>query len=251
MQKLPALAKTVAQAHLQRTMQPDPLPAPADLDGVDWCVQPGLLDYETALADMDARADAIAAGAARERIWLIEHPPLYTAGTSAMASDLLQPRFPVHVTGRGGQYTYHGPGQRVVYLNLDLSRRGRDVRQFVRGIEQWIIATLAEFGLECWTADGRVGVWTRSPDGGEAKIAAIGVRVRKWVTLHGLAINLAPDLAHYDGIVPCGIREFGVTSLAALGRPAAMAELDAALARHVAAMLRAVAANDRIVTSGS
>ncbi|MBN8829530.1 MAG: lipoyl(octanoyl) transferase LipB [Sphingomonadales bacterium] len=209
-------------------------------EGVEWRVEPGLLDYAAGLAGMEARADAILAGAAPERIWLIEHPALYTAGTSAQAQDLIAARFPVHITGRGGQYTYHGPGQRVVYLNLDLARRGRDVRAFVQALEGWMIAALADLGVTAWTAQGRVGVWTHGPDGTEAKIGAIGVRVRKWVTLHGMAINVAPDLTHYDGIVPCGIRAFGVTSLADLGRPADMATLDAALAAHAPAMLRAI-----------
>ncbi|MBT2188931.1 lipoyl(octanoyl) transferase LipB [Sphingobium sp. H33] len=208
--------------------------------GIDWQVEPGLLGYETGLAGMEARAEAIIAGTARERIWLVEHPPLYTAGTSAQADDLLAPRFPVHVTGRGGQYTYHGPGQRVVYLNLDLGKRGKDVRRFVQALEDWMIAALADLGVPAWTAAGRIGVWTRGPDGGEAKIGAIGVRVRKWVTLHGLSINVAPDLSHYDGIVPCGLRAFGVTSLADLGLPAEMATLDAALAGRAPAMLSSI-----------
>lgn len=210
------------------------------LGGVDWQVTPGLTDYAGALADMEARASAVAQGIARERIWLLEHPPLYTAGTSARAGDLLDPRFPVHVAGRGGQYTYHGPGQRVVYLNLDLSRRGRDVRRFVQALEAWMIAALADLDVTCWTADGRIGIWTRTADGGEAKIGALGVRVRRWVTLHGCAINLAPDLSHFGGIVPCGLSDFGVTSLAALGRPTEMPALDTALARHAPAMLAAL-----------
>jgi len=214
--------------------------APSALDRLEWRTEPGLLDYPAAVADMTARAEAIAAGEAAERIWLVEHPPLYTAGTSALPRDLLAARFPVFETGRGGQYTYHGPGQRVVYLNLDLAARGRDVRRFVQALEQWIIAALDDFGVPAWTAEGRIGVWTRGPDGAEAKIAAIGVRVRKWVTLHGLAINVAPDLSHYDGIIPCGISAFGVTSLAALGATAGISALDAALARHAAAMLAAV-----------
>lgn len=215
-------------------------PAPPLPERIEWRVEPGLLDYPAAVAEMTARAEAIAAGTAGERIWLVEHPPLYTAGTSALARDLLAARFPVFETGRGGQYTYHGPGQRVVYLHLDLAARGRDVRRFVQALEAWIIAALADLGVAAWTAEGRIGVWTRGADGGEAKIAAIGVRVRKWVTLHGLAINVAPDLAHYDGIVPCGIRDHGVTSLAALGKPADMARLDAALARHAPAMVSRV-----------
>ena len=210
------------------------------LDGVDWQVTPGLTDYAGALADMEARASAVAQGMASERIWLLEHPALYTAGTSAKAGDLLDPRFPVHVAGRGGQYTYHGPGQRVVYLNLDLSRRGRDIRRFVQALEAWMIVALADLGVVCWTAAGRIGIWTRTPDGSEAKIGALGVRVRRWVTLHGCAINLAPDLSHFGGIVPCGLSDFGVTSLAALGRPAEMRALDAALLRHAPAMLAAL-----------
>jgi len=214
--------------------------APSALDRLEWRTEPGLLDYPAAVADMTVRAEAIAAGEAAERIWLVEHPPLYTAGTSALPRDLLAARFPVFETGRGGQYTYHGPGQRVVYLNLDLAARGRDVRRFVQALEQWIIAALDDLGVPAWTAEGRIGVWTSGPDGAEAKIAAIGVRVRKWVTLHGLAINVAPDLSHYDGIIPCGISAFGVTSLAALGATAGISALDAALAHHAAAMLAAV-----------
>ncbi|HZV19067.1 MAG TPA: lipoyl(octanoyl) transferase LipB [Sphingobium sp.] len=207
------------------------------LGDVEWRVEPGLLDYAAGVADMSERAEAIARGEARERIWLIEHPPLYTAGTSAVARDLISPRFPVHETGRGGQYTYHGPGQRIAYLNINLARRGRDVRRFVQALEQWVIAALADLGVPAWTAEGRIGVWTHDADGAEAKIAAIGVRVRKWVTLHGVAINVAPDLSHYDGIVPCGIRAFGVTSLAALGKPADLATMDAALAGRAPALL--------------
>ena len=216
-------------------------------DMPEWRVEPGLLDYAQALADMDARAAAIAEGQAGERIWLVEHPPLYTGGTSAKASDLIDPRFPVHETGRGGQYTYHGPGQRVIYPSINLATRGRDVRRYVQALEQWAIEALAELGVESWTAEGRIGIWTRGPDGGEAKIGAIGVRVRKWVTLHGLAINVAPDLSHYGGIVPCGISDHGVTSLAALGKGAKMAALDEALQRRGPAMLAAIGA----MTSGA
>ena len=213
---------------------------PDMVDGVEWRVAPGLTDYAEALAEMDARAAAIAEGTAGERIWLLEHPPLYTAGTSAKGQDLIDARFPVHATGRGGQYTYHGPGQRIVYLNIDLSQRGRDVRRFVQALEQWVIAALARFGLHCWTVPERIGIWTLGGDGQEAKIGAIGVRVRKWVTLHGISINVAPDLGHYGGIVPCGISELGVTSLAALGLTADMAALDAALRETAPAMLAAV-----------
>ncbi len=209
-------------------------------DRVEWRVDAGLTDYAAALAEMDARAAAVADGQAPERIWLLEHPPLYTAGTSARGRDLLEARFPVHDAGRGGQYTYHGPGQRIVYLTLDLGARGRDLRRFVQALEQWSVDALARFGLPCWTAPGRVGIWTHGPDGQEAKIGAIGVRVRRWVTLHGLSINVAPDLSHYGGIVPCGIGDLGVTSLAALGIKADMAALDAALREGTPAMLAAV-----------
>jgi lipoyl(octanoyl) transferase len=237
------LAKLGRRSHLPINMNDSPFPPPSVPDDIEWRIEPGLLDYDAALADMDVRAAAIRSGDARERIWLVEHSPLYTAGTSAIVSDLLQPRFPVHMTGRGGQYTYHGPGQRVVYVNLDLDQRGRDIRQFVQALEGWMIAALGDLGVEAWTADGRVGVWTRGPDGIESKIGAIGVRVRKWVTLHGLSINASPDLSHYEGIVPCGIREYGVTSLAGLGLPADMALLDAALARHTPAFLRTIGTN--------
>ena len=220
-------------------------PSPPDMP--EWRVEPGLLDYAQALTDMDARAAAIAEGQAGERIWLVEHPPLYTGGTSAKASDLIDPRFPVHETGRGGQYTYHGPGQRVIYPSINLAARARDVRRYVQALEQWAIDALADLGVESWTAEGRIGIWARGPDGREAKIGAIGVRVRKWVTLHGLAINVGPDLSHYGGIVPCGISDHGVTSLAALGKGAEMAALDEALQRRAPAMLAAIGA----MTSGA
>lgn len=207
---------------------------------VQWIAFEGLTDYEPAAAEMESLANRIATGDADEAIWLLEHPPLYTAGTSAKADDLTNPeRFPVYRAGRGGQYTYHGPGQRVVYAMLDLGKRGRDVRRFVERLEGWAIAALAEFGVNGSTRDGRVGVWvTRQdrmpvPDGSprEDKIAAIGVKLRRWVTFHGLSINVDPDLTHYEGIVPCGIREHGVTSLADLGIPATIADLDVALKR--------------------
>lgn len=205
---------------------------------VEWRTTEGPVPYEEALAFMEARVADIAAGRADEMIWLLEHPALYTAGTSARPQDLTDPgRFPVHVAGRGGQYTYHGPGQRVVYVMLDLNRRGRDVRAFVRRLEDWVIAALAEFNLRGELRDDRVGVWIARPDrtpgpGGaprEDKIAAIGVKLRRWVSFHGLAINVEPDLSHFDGIVPCGIREHGVTSLVDLGLPVTMADLDQAL----------------------
>ena len=173
--------------------------------------------YRTALDAMTERNTAIAASEARELIWMLEHPPVYTAGTSAAESELLDPRFEVVVAGRGGRYTYHGPGQRVTYVLLDLRKRARDARGFVHALEGWVIATLADFGVESFRREGRVGIWTTDIDGREAKIGAIGVRIRRWVTMHGFAVNLAPDLSHFTGIVPCGIDEFGVTSLQRLG----------------------------------
>jgi lipoyl(octanoyl) transferase len=205
---------------------------------VEWIESRGLVPYETALAEMEARVAAIHEGRAGEAVWLLEHPPLYTAGTSARAEDLTDPgRFPVHVAGRGGQYTYHGPGQRVIYVMLDLNRRGRDVRAFVRRLEGWVIATLAEFNVTGEIREGRVGVWVRRPDRApnpdgsvrEDKIAAIGIKLRRWVSFHGISINVEPDLSHFDGIVPCGIREHGVTSLVDLGLPVTMGDLDSAL----------------------
>ena len=178
---------------------------------------------------MEARNRAIAAGEARELIWLLEHPPVYTAGTSAAEGELLDPRFEVVEAGRGGRYTYHGPGQRIGYVLLDLTGRGKDVRNFVHSLEGWVIATLGDFGVESWRAPGRIGIWTRDIDGSEAKVGAIGVRVRRWVTMHGFSVNLAPDLSHFGGIVPCGIAEYGVTSLARLGIDLAPDAFDAAL----------------------
>lgn len=202
-----------------------------------WTVSPGLTDYAAALADMDARAAAIHAGESGERIWLIEHPPLYTAGTSADPAELLDPRFPVYDAGRGGRYTYHGPGQRVGYVQLDLTRRGRDVRAYVHALEGWVIDALALLGVAARRAEGRIGIWTDDARGREAKIGAIGVRVKRWVTMHGFSLNVAPDLAHFTGIVPCGIAEYPVTSLAALGKAADFAEVDAALAATLPAFL--------------
>ncbi|HEX3652481.1 MAG TPA: lipoyl(octanoyl) transferase LipB [Rhizomicrobium sp.] len=197
----------------------------------EWRVRPGLLPHPEAVSFMEERADAIAAGRASELVWLVEHPPIYTAGTSANPADLIDARFPVFKTGRGGQFTYHGPGQRVAYLMLDLKRRKPDVRAFVRDLEEWLIRTLAEFGVKGERRADRVGIWVAQPDGREDKIAAIGVRVRRWVTFHGIALNVAPDLSHFSGIVPCGVREHGVTSLAALGMSASMSEVDWALKR--------------------
>lgn len=191
------------------------------------------VEYSVALSEMDAQVAKIAAGAVQEQLWFLEHPPLYTRGTSAKDEDLINPgAFPVYEAGRGGEFTYHGPGQRVVYVMLDLSRRGRDIRAFVQSLEGWIIAGLSEFGLEAGIRDGRIGVWVNTRDGREAKIAAIGIRVRKWVSFHGISLNVEPDLSHFGGIVPCGIRDYGVTSLADLGLEASMKEVDAALMKH-------------------
>jgi lipoyl(octanoyl) transferase len=202
----------------------------ADAGGVEWRISAGRVAYSDALAVMEERVAAIRAGAAPELVWLLEHPPLYTAGTSARMTDLLAPaRFPVFDAGRGGQYTYHGPGQRVAYVMLDLQRRKPDLRRYIWQLEEWVTRTLAQFNVQGERRDGRIGIWVVEPGGGEAKIAAIGVRVRRWVTYHGVAINLDPDLEHFSGIVPCGISGFGVTSLAALGLTTTMAELDAAL----------------------
>jgi lipoyl(octanoyl) transferase len=190
--------------------------------------------YDAALAAMTARAEAIARGEAPELVWLLEHPPLYTAGTSSRPAELIEARFPVHIAGRGGQFTYHGPGQRVGYVMLDLKRRAPDVRRFVATVEEWIIRTLAAFDVRGERRDERIGVWVRRPDKGEGaedKIAAIGIRVQRWVTLHGFSLNVAPDLSHFSGIVPCGVsdRRYGVTSLADLGRPAFMTDVDRVL----------------------
>ncbi len=201
----------------------------ADSEGVEWIHHPDLLPYAATLEAMQTVNCAIAAGEAGEQIWLLEHPPVYTAGTSADPAELVDPRFEVIEAGRGGRYTYHGPGQRVAYLMLDLNRRGKDVRCFVHAIEGWVIATLSDFGIDAWRAEGRVGIWTRDIDGREAKIGAIGVRVRRWVTMHGFAVNLDPDLSHFGGIIPCGIEEFGVTSLTRLGKGVTTAQWDAAL----------------------
>ena len=194
----------------------------------EWRVAPGLTPYPDAVAFMEDRAAAIAEGRARELVWLVEHPPIYTAGTSAKDGDLIDARFPVFKTGRGGQFTYHGPGQRVGYVMLDLRRRGGDVRGFVRDLEEWLIRALARFNVKGERRDGRVGIWV-ARGAKEDKIAAIGVRVRKWVTFHGVSLNVDPDLGHFTGIVPCGISEHGVTSLHDLGLPVSMADADVAL----------------------
>jgi lipoyl(octanoyl) transferase len=213
------------------------LPAPG-ADPVEWVIAEGPVDYEAAVAAMEARVAAIAEGRARERVWLVEHPPLYTAGTSARDEDLVEPeRFPVVRTGRGGQFTYHGPGQRVAYVMLDLGRRHPDLRRYVAALEAWLIGTLGAFNLRGERREDRVGVWVRRPGkapgpGGEAaedKIAAIGIRVRRWVTYHGVSLNVEPDLSHFSGIVPCGVRLHGVTSLVDLGIPVSMPEVDSVL----------------------
>jgi lipoyl(octanoyl) transferase len=208
-------------------------PAETGSGPVEWAITDSHVPYEEAVAFMEARAEAIAAGRARELVWLLEHPPLYTAGTSAKASDLVEPdRFPVHQTGRGGQYTYHGPGQRVAYVMLDLKRRAPDLRRYVAALEAWIIATLDAFNVRGERREDRVGVWVRRPDKGETaedKIAAIGIRVRRWVTFHGISLNVEPDLSHFSGIVPCGVTEHGVTSLVDLGIPVTIPEVDAVM----------------------
>ncbi len=215
---------------------------------VEWITATDLVPYEEALTFMEDRVAKIASGEAQEAIWLLEHPPLYTAGTSAQSADLTDPdRFPVYQAGRGGQYTYHGPGQRVIYVMLDLNKRGRDVRKFVCNLEKWVIDTLAEFNITAERRTGRVGVWVTRPekpanfDGSarEDKIAAIGVKLRRWVSFHGISINVEPDLSHFDGIVPCGIREHGVTSLVDLGLPVTMMDLDLALMRQFEAVFGA------------
>jgi lipoyl(octanoyl) transferase len=217
------------------------LERPAERLPVDWQVSEGLVAYADALAAMDARVEAIARGEAGELVWLLEHPPLYTAGTSAAAADLIEARFPVHETGRGGQFTYHGPGQRVAYLMLDLRRRGPDVRRYVATLEEWIIRTLARFNVRGERREDRIGVWVRRPERGEGhedKIAAIGIRVRRWVTLHGISLNVDPDLSHFSGIVPCGVADprYGVTSLVDLGLPVTMPEVDAVMRAEFAAL---------------
>jgi len=217
------------------------LPSAAANPPTQWRISDSPVAYETALAAMDERVSEIAAGSAPELVWLLEHPPLYTAGTSAKPEDLVDARFPVHQTGRGGQFTYHGPGQRVAYAMLDLNRRTPDVRAYVATLEEWIIRTLATFNVRGERREDRVGVWVRRPDKGaghEDKIAAIGIRVRKWVTLHGIAINVEPELSHFSGIVPCGVSEqrYGVTSLADLGLPVSMAEVDMMLRREFEAV---------------
>ena len=212
---------------------------------VEWLVSDGLVPYPAAVAEMEERVARIAAGAAAERVWLVEHPPLYTAGTSAVRADLIDAeRFPVYDTGRGGEYTYHGPGQRVAYVMLDLTRRRQDLRAYVAALEQWLIATLWAHQVRGERREDRVGVWVRRPEkpevapgvGAEDKIAAIGIRVRRWVTFHGISLNVEPDLSHFGGIVPCGIRGYGVTSLVDLGLPVTMSDVDVVMKREFEAI---------------
>ena len=212
-----------------------PSPTPIEIR-----IAEGQVPYRDALAEMTARNEAIAAGTARELIWLLEHPPVYTAGTSAVADELLDARFDVVPAGRGGRYTYHGPGQRIGYILLDLRQRARDVRGFVHAVEGWVIDTLGDFGVTCWRVPGRIGIWTRGRDGTEAKIGAIGIRIRRWVTMHGFSVNLSPDLAHFGGIVPCGIADHGVTSLADLGLAVDAPTWDKALLARQEAFLAAL-----------
>ena len=216
------------------------------IDGIEWRVSDGLVAYDEALAFMETRAAAIRAGTERECVWLLEHPPLFTAGTSADPAELSNAMdFPVHDAGRGGRYTYHGPGQRVGYLMLDLERRGKDVRKLVCSLEDWIIATLSRLGVSAHRAPGRIGIWVG--DGAdEAKIAALGIRIKRWVTLHGFSLNVEPELAHFAGIVPCGIREFGVTSLKQIGKETSMTRVDAALKREFPSFLNDLSAKDKV-----
>jgi lipoyl(octanoyl) transferase len=216
------------------------LPPMTSVDEIEWRVSEAPVPYEDALRFMEERAAAIRDGSARECVWLLEHPPLFTAGTSADPAELFNPEhFPVYEAGRGGRYTYHGPGQRVGYVMIDLEKRGKDIRRFVHALEGWMIDTLAELGVEAHRAPGRIGIWV-GEGAGEAKIGALGVRVKRWVTLHGFAINVAPDLTHFGGIVPCGIAEFGVTSLAAQGKQIPLTRVDAALKRSFPAFLKAL-----------
>ncbi len=212
---------------------------------IEWRYENSLVPYAQALSAMEERNAAISAGEAAELVRMLEHPPVYTAGTSADPAELINPQFDVIKAGRGGRYTYHGPGQRVGYLMLNLNNRGKDVRCFVHAIEGWVIATLADFGVASWRAEGRVGIWTKDVDGREAKIGAIGVRVRRWVTMHGFSVNLDPDLSHFEGIIPCGIDEFGVTSMSRLGKTVSNAEWDAALKANEEGFLDALGGNAR------
>ncbi len=218
----------------------------SNISDIEWRVSPRLTDYPDALAKMERRAAAIREGGARELIWLLEHPPLYTAGTSAVAEELLVPeRFPVFEAGRGGRYTYHGPGQRIVYVLLDLAKRCRDVRHFVHAIEGWVIESLADLGVESRREEGRIGIWTGAGEA-EAKIGAIGIRIRKWVSFHGFAINVAPDLSHFSGIVPCGVAEYPVTSLEKMGWNSDMDDIDAAIRKKFPVFLESLQISEKM-----
>ena len=218
------------------------MPAVSDTSDIEWRTSEDFVPYEEALAFMIGRAAAIRAGTERECVWLLEHLALFTAGTRADPAELFNPLgFPVYEAGRGGRYTYHGPGQRVVYMMLDLERRGRDVRRLVHSLEGWIIATLADLGVSAHRAEGRIGIWV-GEGANEKKIAALGIRVKRWVTLHGIAINVSPELAHFGGIVPCGISEFGVTSLQAIGKDATKADVDVALKRNFTSFINSLEA---------
>jgi len=212
---------------------------------IEWRISSEKIEYPAALEAMERRNAAVQAGEAKELIWLLEHPPLYTAGTSSDPAELLSQAFPVYQTGRGGRHTYHGPGQRVGYVVLDLKNRNADVRGFVHALEGWVIAALAEFGVSARAVDGRVGIWCDLPDGREAKIGAIGIRIRKWVTMHGFSVNIDPDLSHFGGIIPCGIREYPVTSLAQLGIAGTLQQFDEALQKNADGFLKAI---DRIAS---
>ena len=217
-----------------------------DAADIEWRTSEALVPYTEALAFMEQRAAAIRDGSASECVWLLEHPPLFTAGTSADPAELFNPKgFPVHDAGRGGRYTYHGPGQRVGYLMLDLEKRGKDIRRFVHSLEGWIIATLADLGVSAHRAPGRIGIWVGEGPS-EAKMAALGIRVKRWVTLHGFSINVDPDLSHFGGIVPCGLSDFGVTSLAALGKEIRMGNVDDALKRNFPLFLSSLEARDKV-----
>ena len=217
------------------------MPPVSETHDIEWRISENLVPYEEAHAFMEERAAAIRAGTARECVWMLEHPPLFTAGTSADPAELFNPLgFPVYEAGRGGRYTYHGPGQRVGYLMLDLDKRGRDVRCFVHALEGWMIDTLAELGVSAHRAEGRIGIWVGAGPQ-EAKIGALGVRVKRWVTLHGFSLNVDPDLSHFTGIVPCGIAEYGVTSLVRLGKQIDLPRVDAALKRSFPSFLNALA----------
>jgi len=211
-----------------------------DVHQIEWRVSDNQIPYPEALAEMEKRHSAILAGEKPDLIWFLEHPPLYTAGTSSVPTELLSGAFPVYETGRGGRHTYHGPGQRVGYLMLDLKKRNKDIRAFVQALENWVIAALAEFDVEARPEEGRIGIWCDTPEGQEAKIGAIGIRIRKWITMHGFSVNIDPDLSHFDGIIPCGISEYPVTSLKQLGIETNLAKFDKALKKTAPDFLTAI-----------